>query len=118
MARTIVPLGLVIWAGAFEVSLRHGCVSGHAPHARKEATHQVTFCFDPTVQESPAFGLVTGGTKTSRTASGRAETTARTESAKVKTESCMTDVNTVFDVVGDVEERSGKARLRAGEQEL
>ena len=36
----------------------------------------------------------------------------------MKTESCMTDVNTGFDVVGDVEERSGKARLRAGEQEL
>ena len=58
-------------------------------------THQVTFCWEPMGQTVPVEGLVTGGTKTSRTASGRADTTARRERTKVKTENCMTELNMI-----------------------
>ena len=51
----------------------------------------------------PTFGLVTGGTKTSRTASGSAYAKARRESTKENTESCITDLNIALVVKSGIE---------------
>ena len=64
----------------------------------------------------PTFGLVTGGTKTSRTASGSAYAKARRESTKENTESCITDLNIALVVKSGVEAYARTMSEDAGQQ--